>query len=109
MQGKTVVITGATGGIGKVTAQTLSQMGASVLILARDAARGKDTLKLLSKKCELYMGDLSSQEDLHRIATEIKQKHGHIDVLINNAGAMFSERLESPDGIEMTLALNHLS
>lgn len=109
MQGKTVVITGATGGIGKVTAQTLSQMGAKVLLLARDAARGKETLKTLSRDCELYIGDLASQDDLHRMAREIKSKHSTIDVLVNNAGAIFGERLESPDGIEMTIALNHLS
>ncbi|GEM45730.1 SDR family oxidoreductase [Deinococcus cellulosilyticus] len=109
MQGKTVVITGATGGIGKVTAQALSHMGAKVVVLARDAARGKDAIKSLSKDCELYIGDLASQDDLRRICSEIKSKHEKIDVLVNNAGAIFSERLESPDGIEMTIALNHLS
>ncbi|GGJ50147.1 SDR family oxidoreductase [Deinococcus roseus] len=109
MQGKTVVITGATGGIGKVTAQALSQMGAKVLVLARDAARGKDAMKGLSSDCELYIGDLSSQEDLQRVCWDIHSKHEKIDVLINNAGAMFSDRLENPEGIEMTIALNHLS
>ena len=109
MQGKTVVITGATGGIGKVTAQALSHMGAKVLVLARDAARGRDAMKSLSGECELYIGDLSSQEDLQRVCAEIRNKHERLDVLVNNAGAIFSERLESPEGIEMTIALNHMS
>jgi NAD(P)-dependent dehydrogenase (short-subunit alcohol dehydrogenase family) len=114
MQGKTVVITGATSGIGEVAALELAGMGARIVAVARSKTRGHATLAQLSKKNpgvahKIYYGDLSLLADMKRIASEIAASEPRIDVLINNAGAMFANRQLTPDGFEMTFALDHLS
>ncbi len=114
MQGKIVLITGATNGIGKVAALELAKKGATVVIVGRNRAKTEETLNEIKTKSgnpnvEMLIGDLSVLADVRRIAGEFKSKHDRLDVLVNNAGAVFASRQETADGYEMTFALNHLS
>jgi NAD(P)-dependent dehydrogenase (short-subunit alcohol dehydrogenase family) len=114
MRGKTVLITGATNGIGKVTALEIAKMGASVVIVGRNRSRTEAVASEIkaaagNNAVDILIGDLSSMADVRRVADEFKQKYQRLDVLINNAGAVFSNRQESVDGYEVTFALNHLS
>jgi NAD(P)-dependent dehydrogenase (short-subunit alcohol dehydrogenase family) len=114
MTGKICLVTGATSGIGLETAQTLATQGATVALVGRDAARMQQALARIrasapDAKIEPYLADLSSQEQVRRLAQEFQPRHDRLDVLVNDAGALFPRRRESVDGIEMTLALNHLA
>ena len=113
MEGKTVVITGATSGIGEVAAIRLAQRGARIVFTARDKIRADDTLAKLraanpSADHTPYMAELSSLAEMKRVGSELARLP-QIDVLINNAGAMFGKRHETGDGLEMTFALNHMA
>jgi NAD(P)-dependent dehydrogenase (short-subunit alcohol dehydrogenase family) len=114
MTGKTVLITGATNGIGKIAALELARMGASVAIVARNRSKGQAVLEEIARETnnvqiELFIADLSSMADVRKLAQEFMAKHATLDVLLNNAGAFYSERKLSADGLEMTFALNHMS
>jgi NAD(P)-dependent dehydrogenase (short-subunit alcohol dehydrogenase family) len=110
MQGKTVVITGGTSGIGEVAALRLAEKGARIVLVARDKARANATLvKLAGSQHTAHFADLSSIADMKRVASEIAAAEPKIDVLINNAGAVFLSRAESVDGLEMTFATNHIA
>jgi NAD(P)-dependent dehydrogenase (short-subunit alcohol dehydrogenase family) len=114
MQGKTVVITGATSGIGQVAAEKLAGMGARIVVVARDKARGEATLARLSAvgpnvEHGIHYANLSRLSEMKRVAAEIAAVESRIDVLINNAGAMFGSRQLTEDGLEMTFATNHMS
>lgn len=114
LKNKIVLITGATNGIGKVTALELAKMGASVVIVGRSPSRTEATAREIkaaakNEAIDTLIGDLSSMADVRRIADEFKSKYQRLDVLVNNAGAVFNTRQESADGYEMTFALNHLS
>lgn len=111
MKGKTVLITGATGGIGKHTALTLAQMGAHVLVTGRSEASGQEAvaeIKRLSgnEKVDLLLCDVSKQQDIVSLASEVKANYERLDVLINNAGSAVSQRLTSADGLELNFAVN---
>jgi NAD(P)-dependent dehydrogenase (short-subunit alcohol dehydrogenase family) len=113
MTGKTVLVTGATNGIGFITARELAKMDAVVLMVARDEQKGRAKLEEIRKvvphaKLELLLADLSSMASIRQLATNIKTKYSSLDVLVNNAGAFYSERRVSKDGLEMTFALNHI-
>jgi len=113
MQGKTVVITGATSGIGEVAAVRLAEQGARIVFTARDKARADDTLAALKKANPnaghaVHMAVLSRLAEKKRVAAELAREP-QIDVLVNNAGALFNKRIETPDGLEMTFALNHMA
>lgn len=114
LEGKEIVVTGGTDGIGKVTARELAKMGASVTIVARDMAKAQSVIKELRAaaghdRVGFVRADLSSQKGVRGAAETIKARLKRLDVLINNAGAMFNRRQLSDDGIEQTLALNHLA
>ena len=115
MQGKTVLVTGATNGIGKVTATELAKMGAQVVIIGRSAARVDATLNEIRAKSggkaqvSALVGDLSLMSEVRRLAAEFRQQHSRLDVLVNNAGGVFSERKVTAEGLEWTFALNHMS
>ncbi len=114
MRGKRVLITGATNGIGKVAALELAKMGANVVIVGRNEAKTRAVLSQLiadsgNDNLHMLLADLSSMDETRRAAAEYLQKHQRLDVLLNNAGAVFSEFQASVDGYEMTFALNHLS
>lgn len=114
MQGKVCVITGATSGIGLVAAGRLAAMGARLLLVGRDPARGdaaREAIKARAPQAavRIVYGDLSRLSEMNRVAQEIAALEPRIDVLINNAGAMFTERRVTEDGLERTFALNHMS
>ncbi len=114
MTGKVVLMTGATSGIGQVAAERFAKMGAQVIQIARDRARGQAAvvrLQALGPQAshKVYFADLALIREVKRVATEIAKDHPRIDVLINNAGAMFGKRLVTDEGLEHTFALNHMS
>ncbi len=112
--GKQVLITGATSGIGAVAATALATQGAALVIIARDRHRGEETLARIraatgNERLELLVGDLAVQADVRRLAREFREQHTRLDVLINNAGGVFGRRQRTPDGLELTFALDHLA
>ena len=114
LSGKVCLVTGATSGIGAVTARALAHRGATVVLVARNRERSEATSEAIRQesgnaKVDFLVADLASQTDVRRLAEDFKSRYSRLDVLINNAGAMFVRREESADGIEMTLALNHLA
>ena len=115
MQSKVVLVTGATSGIGKLTALELAKMGANVVIVGRNPVKTAAVAEEIRHQLngagsvELLVGNLASLQEIKNIAQEFIAKYQRLDVLINNAGACFTERKLSPDGFEMTFALNHLN
>jgi NAD(P)-dependent dehydrogenase (short-subunit alcohol dehydrogenase family) len=114
MTAKTCVITGATSGIGEVTARELARAGARVIVVGRSPERCAATVERIrgqtgATAVESLVADLSSQADARRLAERIRERCNRLDVLVNNAGGMYLDRRETVDGIELTLALNHLS
>jgi NAD(P)-dependent dehydrogenase (short-subunit alcohol dehydrogenase family) len=113
MHGKICLVTGATSGLGLVTAQALAQYGATVVIVGRHAERGAAAVARIKQATgnaavALLVADLSVQAEIHRLVQEFQDRFPRLDVLVNNAGAFFSKRQVTADGIEMTFALNHL-
>jgi NAD(P)-dependent dehydrogenase (short-subunit alcohol dehydrogenase family) len=111
---KVCLITGATSGIGKATAMGLANMGASVVMVGRDRGRGEAAMADIKEKSgnasvDLMLADVSSQEEIRRLADEFKEAYPQLDVLINNAGVFRSKRITTADGIETTFAVNHLA
>ena len=114
MKGKTVVVTGGTSGIGEVAAEKLAEMGARIVLVARDRSRGEGTLARLREKAPglahtVHYADLTRISEMKRVAAEVAEAEPRIDVLVNNAGAMFSTRKLTEDGLEYTFALNHMA
>ena len=114
MKGKVVIITGATSGIGQVAAEKLAAKGARIVQVARDKERGQAAITRLNQVApgiahSIYYADLSRLSEMNRVATEIAQSEPRIDVLMNNAGAIFGKRQLTEDGLELTFALNHMS
>ena len=114
MHGKTVVITGATSGIGQVATEKLAAMGARLVLVARDKTRGEaEVARLRSIAPDLnhsiHYADLSRLAEAKRVAAVIAAAEPRIDVLINNAGALFANRQVTTDGLELTFATNHMS
>ncbi len=114
MRGKTVVITGATSGIGEVAAVALAKMGARIVLVARDKSRGDATLAQLRDSApgithSVYFADLLRLAEMKRVAAQIADHESRIDILINNAGALFAKRQLTEDGLECTFALNHMA
>jgi NAD(P)-dependent dehydrogenase (short-subunit alcohol dehydrogenase family) len=111
---KRVVITGATNGIGLAAAQELAKRGANVAIVARSESKGADAVQTIKSSAgdvdvDVLHADLASQASVRELAAEVLARFPRVDVLVNNAGAMFATRQTSPDGIELTWALNHLA
>jgi NAD(P)-dependent dehydrogenase (short-subunit alcohol dehydrogenase family) len=114
VKGKTIVITGGTSGIGQVAAETLARMGARIILVARSKSRAEATLARLRRSGpgaahSVYFADLKRLAEMKRVAAEIANREPPIDVLINNAGALFGTRRLTEDGLEHTFALNHMS
>ena len=114
VQDKIVLVTGATNGIGKVTAQRLAEQGAHVVNVSRSAqkcAAVSDEIRTQSgnPKVEWIAADLATLAGVEEAAAEFRARHQQLHVLINNAGGVFADRIETVDGYEMTFALNHLS
>ncbi len=114
MKGKVVVITGATSGIGQVAAERLAAQGARMVLVARDKIRGEAALARLHERApglahSIHYADLSRLAEMKRVAKEIVAAESQIDVLINNAGALFNSRQVTEDGLELTFATNHMA
>jgi NAD(P)-dependent dehydrogenase (short-subunit alcohol dehydrogenase family) len=114
MKGKTVVITGGTSGIGEVAAEALAKLGASIVLVARNKSRGEATLARLRESApgvthSLYFADLTRLAEMKRVAAQIAFQEPHVDILINNAGALFATRRLTEDQLEYTFALNHMA
>lgn len=114
MKGKVVVVTGATDGIGKVTARELAKAGASVTLVGRNAAKGERVVTELRGAAghngvDFVQGDLLTSSGVRGAAETLKGRLPRIDVLVNNAGAAFIKRGVTADGVEQTFALNHLA
>jgi NAD(P)-dependent dehydrogenase (short-subunit alcohol dehydrogenase family) len=114
MRGKVCVITGATSGIGLVAAERLAAMGARLVLVGRDKARGEATITRIKRRSpgaeiRIHYADLSRLVEMNRLTSEIAAIEPRIDVLINNAGAMFAARSVTEDGLERTFAVNHMA
>lgn len=114
MKDKIVMVTGATAGIGKVTAREIAQQGATVIVVGRNREKSEAVAQEIRSKTgnstvTSMVADLAAQADIRRLATEFYSRYDRLNVLVNNAGAVNTKRLESPDGIELTFALNHLN
>lgn len=114
MQGKTVLITGGNAGIGLATAVDLARQGAQVVIVSRNAEKGQAALKEIAAAASgpqpgMLQADLASFRQVRQLAADFLQQNDRLDVLINNAGAFFSEYGETEDGIERQFAINHLA
>ena len=113
MRDRIVLITGASSGIGLVTARELARLGARVVMLCRDRERGADARIAVAKAAtgpapELLITDIAAQASVRAAAAELSRRFERIDVLINNAGGVFDHRQVTGDGIERTFATNHL-
>jgi len=114
MQGKTVVVTGGNSGIGFETAAALAGMGARVVVTARNADKGRAAVAAIGQRqggdaqVQLVVFDLADLSSVRRGAAEILEQAPRLDVLVNNAGLVLSERSETVDGLEATFAINHL-
>jgi NAD(P)-dependent dehydrogenase (short-subunit alcohol dehydrogenase family) len=113
MAGKTVLVTGASGGIGRATALGLATMGAHLAIIGRDRGRTEDAAREIrgagGGQVEVLVGDMSSQSEVRRLADEVLQSLPRLDVLVNNVGGYWDTRHVTADGLEHTFALNHLA
>jgi retinol dehydrogenase 14 len=114
MTGKTILITGGTGGIGRATAIGLAAMGARVAITGRDRARADRAADDIKRKSgnpaiDVFVADLSSQSEVRAMADDVLRVYPRLDVLINNVGGFWAHRHVTADGLERTFALNHLA
>jgi retinol dehydrogenase 14 len=114
MAGKTVLVTGGTGGIGKATAIGLARLGARVGVTGRDAARAEAAAAEIraaatNPAVDAFAADLSSQTEVRRLAAEVLDAYPRLDVLVNNVGGHWAHRHVTSDGLERTFALNHLA
>lgn len=114
MKDRTVLVTGATDGIGKQTALELARMDARVLIHGRDKDKGARVLEEINRatcneNLTLYIADFSDLTDVRRMADELRREQSELHVLVNNAGNFYMERQLNRQGLEMTLTVNHLA
>lgn len=114
MQGKVCLVTGSNSGIGKVTARELARMGATVVMLCRNRAKGEVAQAEIqaatgNQHVTLIVADLASQAEIRRAAAEFLQQYNQLHVLIHNAGGINNTRKLTPDGLETTFAINHLA
>jgi NAD(P)-dependent dehydrogenase (short-subunit alcohol dehydrogenase family) len=113
MTGRTVLVTGGTGGIGKATAAGLAALGARVAITGRDRRRAEeaaaDILAAGGPEVEVFVADMSSQAEVRRLAADVLEALPGLDVLVNNVGGFWNTRHGTVDGLERTFALNHLA
>jgi NAD(P)-dependent dehydrogenase (short-subunit alcohol dehydrogenase family) len=114
MDGRVALITGATGGLGKVVARELAKQGPTVVIAGRDPVKVQATVEAIraqggDQAADGLVADLSSMAEVRRLAEAFRRRYPRLDVLVNNAGAIFARRQVTVDGYERTFALNHLA
>lgn len=113
MQNKIVMVTGATDGIGKVTARALVEQGAQVIVVGRNRAKTEKTVTEIKQKTghdtvDYLLADFASQAEIRQLASRFQAQYDRLDVLVNNAGTMMISRKETADHLETTFAVNHL-
>jgi len=113
MEGKVIIVTGSNSGIGKETTKALAGMGATVVMAVRNMERGemaRDEIvaKTGNKSVSVMVCDMASRDSIKRFSDEFRSRHDRLDVLINNAGAVFAKRRLSVDGIESSMAVNYI-
>ena len=113
MRGNTCLVTGATSGIGKATALTLAQLGATVVVVARDQARGEAAAdeirqRMRGARLEVLTADLASLGEVRALAGQVRERCARLDVLVNNAGVVMFRRQVTSEGLETMFATNHL-
>jgi len=113
INGKRILITGATSGVGKETAKALAAQGANLIIIARNVSKSKklsdEIAQISNKNPAIYIADLSLMQEVKNATQRIKADFSDIDILINNAGLVMGDRKETKEGFEYTLAVNHLA
>jgi NAD(P)-dependent dehydrogenase (short-subunit alcohol dehydrogenase family) len=113
MLGRTALVTGASGGIGRATAGGLSALGARVGIVGRDKDRTEraadEVRRSTGGEVDIFVADMAAQADVRRLATEVLATYPRLDVLVNNVGGYWAHRHVTVDGLEHTFALNHLA
>ena len=113
MTGRTVLVTGGSGGIGRATALGLAAMGAHLAITGRDRGRTQDAAREIRAagggQVDVFVADLSAQSEVRRLAGEVLQRLSRIEVLVNNVGGYWNTRHVTADGLERTFAVNHLA
>ncbi|MDF5756246.1 SDR family NAD(P)-dependent oxidoreductase [Spongiactinospora sp. TRM90649] len=114
LAGRRILLTGATSGLGRAAASEFAARGATLTIVGRDETRTRSTADELRRATgnpavDHLIGDLSVISDMHRVAADFRARSDRLDVLVNNAGAIFDRRATTPDGLETTFALNHLA
>ncbi|MFD1389124.1 SDR family oxidoreductase [Oceanobacillus oncorhynchi subsp. oncorhynchi] len=114
MEGRTVLITGANSGIGFATAAILAKQGCRIILVCRNEKKGEEARQKLlkaadNKAIDLLIADLSSQQEIRKLAEQVQKRYSKLDVLINNAGGVFSQYQVNNDGFEMTFAVNYLA
>src|SRR6186713_2485108 len=114
MRGKRVLVTGANAGIGKWTAIGLAQLGADVVLHARNPEKGRAAREEIERAgggtaVDLLLADFASLAEVRRLAAEVLERYDRLDVLVNNAGLIAGRRVETADGFESTFAVNHLA
>lgn len=113
MAGRTVLVTGGTGGLGLATAAGLARLGAHVAITGRDASRAGEAAAEIGyatgARIDVFLADLANQSEIHRLADEALERLPRLDVLVNNVGGYWNTRHVTADGLERTFAVNHLA
>ncbi|MCC6614745.1 MAG: SDR family oxidoreductase [Anaerolineae bacterium] len=114
MHGKIILVTGATNGIGKVTARELARMGATVIVAGRNPAKTEQVAQEIktatgNDRVDYAVADLSLMSGVRSLADQIQNRYDRLDVLLNNAGGIFNERQTTAEGLEQTFALNHMN
>jgi NAD(P)-dependent dehydrogenase (short-subunit alcohol dehydrogenase family) len=114
MSGQVVMVTGATNGIGEVTARELARMGATVIVVGRNPDKAQRVVSEIrtatgSNSVEYMIADLALMSEVRRLAETFQARYDRLHVLVNNAGMMFTEREITEEGYERTFALNHLN
>lgn len=114
LQGKICLVTGSTSGLGKVTARELANMGATVVLVSRNRAKGEAAQAEIkqvtgNENVDLLVADLSLLQEVRRLAEEFQQKYSRLHILVNNAGGVYSSRKVTSEGLEATLVFNYLA
>lgn len=114
LAGQVALVTGANSGLGRALTAAFAKQGATVLMVCRNQDRGESARRAIGAATDnpnlhLLIADLASQTDIRRLAADVTDRWEHLNLLINNAGTAFASRRLSPDGIEMTLAVDHLA
>lgn len=114
LEGKVFLVTGATEGIGKAATHQFARRGAALVLVGRSREKGERVVREIAsasgnERIELLVGDMSRIADVRAVADQFRARHDRLDVLVNNAGALFTEYQTSDDGLEMTFALNHMA